>query len=185
MVQIYLLVIRPFRNSETITYDSETVLMYLLLKKFQISSFEFLFVIVGVAIEHQLYLWRLGNFSTTILLMWYMARLVCVLTRKCYHYHLLTTRVLLLKIIFWEIRIPVQKTVGKSSLVELHFVQITCLQLNPLTTNVSLTHIGTSQLICRANELVNMNFSPVSHFYTPWKRKETYGLLTFSGGIEM
>ena len=28
------------------------------------------------------------------------------------------------------------------------------------------------------------HFSPVSHFYTPWKKK-TYGFLTFSGGIEM
>ena len=29
------------------------------------------------------------------------------------------------------------------------------------------------------------NFSPVSHFYTPWKRQKTKGFLTFSGGIEM
>ena len=28
-------------------------------------------------------------------------------------------------------------------------------------------------------------FSPVSHFYTPWKRQKTKGFLTFSGGIEM
>ena len=28
-------------------------------------------------------------------------------------------------------------------------------------------------------------FSPVSHFYTPWKRQKTFGFLTFSGGIEM
>ena len=28
-------------------------------------------------------------------------------------------------------------------------------------------------------------FSPMSHFYTPWKRQKTYGFLTFSGGIEM
>ena len=29
------------------------------------------------------------------------------------------------------------------------------------------------------------HFSPVSHFYTPWKRQETFGFLTFSGGMEM
>ena len=29
------------------------------------------------------------------------------------------------------------------------------------------------------------HLSPVSHFYTPWKRQETFGFLTFSGGIEM
>ena len=30
-----------------------------------------------------------------------------------------------------------------------------------------------------------INFSPVSHFYTPWKRQKTFGFLTFSEGIEM
>ena len=29
------------------------------------------------------------------------------------------------------------------------------------------------------------HFSPMPHFYTPWKRQKTYGFLTFSGGIEM
>ena len=29
------------------------------------------------------------------------------------------------------------------------------------------------------------HFSPVSHFYTKWKRQKTKGFLTFSGGIEM
>ena len=29
------------------------------------------------------------------------------------------------------------------------------------------------------------HFSPVSHFYTPWKRQKTYGFLMFSGGIEI
>ena len=29
------------------------------------------------------------------------------------------------------------------------------------------------------------HFSPVSHFYTPWKRQKNKGFLTFSGGIEM
>ena len=29
------------------------------------------------------------------------------------------------------------------------------------------------------------HFSPVSHFYTLWKRQKTFGFLTFSGGIEM
>ena len=29
------------------------------------------------------------------------------------------------------------------------------------------------------------HFSPVSHFYIPWKRQTTFGFLTFSGGIEM
>ena len=30
-----------------------------------------------------------------------------------------------------------------------------------------------------------IHFSPMSHFYTPWKRKKILGFLTFSGGIEM
>ena len=30
-----------------------------------------------------------------------------------------------------------------------------------------------------------IHFSPMSHFYTPWKRQKIYGFLTFSGGIEM
>ena len=29
------------------------------------------------------------------------------------------------------------------------------------------------------------HFSPVSHFYTPWKRQKTFGFLTFSGVTEM
>ena len=29
------------------------------------------------------------------------------------------------------------------------------------------------------------HFSPVPHFYTPWKRQKTFGFLKFSGGIEM
>ena len=29
------------------------------------------------------------------------------------------------------------------------------------------------------------HFSPLSHFYDPWKRQTTKGFLTFSGGIEM
>ena len=29
------------------------------------------------------------------------------------------------------------------------------------------------------------HFSPVSHFYTPWKRQKTKGFLKFSGGIEI
>ena len=29
------------------------------------------------------------------------------------------------------------------------------------------------------------HFSPVSHFYTPWKRQKIFGFLTFLGGIEM
>ena len=28
------------------------------------------------------------------------------------------------------------------------------------------------------------HFSPMSHFYTPWKRQKTFCFLTFSGGIE-
>ena len=28
------------------------------------------------------------------------------------------------------------------------------------------------------------HFSPVSHFYTSWKRQKTFGFLTFSGGLE-
>ena len=33
--------------------------------------------------------------------------------------------------------------------------------------------------------MILTHFSPISHFYTPWKRQKTYGFLTFSGGIEM
>ena len=33
--------------------------------------------------------------------------------------------------------------------------------------------------------LVLTHFSPVAHFYTPWKRQKTKGFLTFSRGIEM
>ena len=44
-------------------------------------------------------------------------------------------------------------------------------------------------LIFSANILVFFlsltHFSPVSHFYTPWKRRKTYGFLMFSGGIAM
>ena len=29
------------------------------------------------------------------------------------------------------------------------------------------------------------HFSPMFHFLTPWKRQKIFGLLTFSGGIEM
>ena len=29
------------------------------------------------------------------------------------------------------------------------------------------------------------HFSPVWHFYTPWKRQKTKGFQTFLGGIEM
>ena len=28
-------------------------------------------------------------------------------------------------------------------------------------------------------------FSPMSHFYTPWKRQKIYGFLTFSGSIKL
>ena len=34
-------------------------------------------------------------------------------------------------------------------------------------------------------EILLTHFSPVSHFYTPWKCQKTFGFLTFSGGIEM
>ena len=33
--------------------------------------------------------------------------------------------------------------------------------------------------------LILTHFSPVSHFYTPWKHQKTFGFLTFSGSIEM
>ena len=29
------------------------------------------------------------------------------------------------------------------------------------------------------------HFSPISHFYTPWKRQKTIGFVIFSGGIEI
>ena len=30
-----------------------------------------------------------------------------------------------------------------------------------------------------------IHFSPMSHFYTPWKRQKIFGFLAFSGGIKM
>ena len=30
-----------------------------------------------------------------------------------------------------------------------------------------------------------IHYSPMSHFYTPWKRQKTHGFLTFSRGIEI
>ena len=30
-----------------------------------------------------------------------------------------------------------------------------------------------------------IHFSPIPHFYTPWKSQKTSGFLTFSGGLEM
>ena len=41
--------------------------------------------------------------------------------------------------------------------------------------------IDVAKLLCT----VLTHFSPVPHFYTPWKRQKTFGFLTFSGGIEM
>ena len=32
--------------------------------------------------------------------------------------------------------------------------------------------------------IILTHFSPVPHFYTPWKRQKTFGFLTFSRGIE-
>ena len=32
---------------------------------------------------------------------------------------------------------------------------------------------------------LSTHFSPLSHFYTPWKHQKTYGFLTFSGCTEM
>ena len=39
------------------------------------------------------------------------------------------------------------------------------------------------QQIIKSHALTH--FSPVSHFYTPWKRQKAKGFLAFSGGIEM
>ena len=39
--------------------------------------------------------------------------------------------------------------------------------------------------ILRPNGNTLTHFSPVSHFYTPWKRQKTFGFLTFSWSIEM
>ena len=36
-----------------------------------------------------------------------------------------------------------------------------------------------------SNQLTLTYFSPVPHFYTPWKRQKTFGFVTFSGGIRM
>ena len=34
-------------------------------------------------------------------------------------------------------------------------------------------------------EQILIQFDPIFHFCTPWKRQKTKGFLTFSGGIEM
>ena len=39
--------------------------------------------------------------------------------------------------------------------------------------------------ICKGTIMRLTHFSPVSHFYTPWKRQKTKGFLTFSEAIEM
>ena len=66
------------------------------------------------------------------------------------------------------------------------------------TTRMILTQLDTlnSLLSCNIEDEIAVHyfhstsykvthFSPVSHFYTLWKRQKTFGFLTFSGGIEM
>ena len=68
---------------------------------------------------------------------------------------------------FWLIWLAVPKVLEQEHIllndVWLHWYAKTC-----GTSFTSLTH-----------------FSPVPHFYTPWKRQKTKGFLTFSGVIEM
>ena len=43
----------------------------------------------------------------------------------------------------------------------------------------------TSKTSCKSLMNIQLtHFSPVSNFFTPWKRQKTFGFLTFSGGIE-
>ena len=49
-------------------------------------------------------------------------------------------------------------------------INICIFDINPFQSNVFLTLT---------------HFSPMPHFYTPYKRQKTYGFLTFSRGIEM
>ena len=37
----------------------------------------------------------------------------------------------------------------------------------------------------RPRGVILTHFNPVLHLYIPWKRQKTFGVLTFSGGIEM
>ena len=56
------------------------------------------------------------------------------------------------------------------------------------TTEKLSDSLSTSGKSINFQEKVMLNlthFSPVSHFYTPWKRQKTFGFLTFSGGIEI
>ena len=66
------------------------------------------------------------------------------------------------------------------------------------TTRMILTQLDTlnSLLSCNIEDEIAVHYfhstsykvthcSPVSHFYTLWKRQKTFGFLTFSGGIEM
>ena len=53
----------------------------------------------------------------------------------------------------------------------------------PILATVETMESVTKGCVALHNYLIH--FSPVSHFYTPWKRQKTKGFLTFPGGIEM
>ena len=46
-----------------------------------------------------------------------------------------------------------------------------------------------SAILSRAHwstpEMYLTHFSPIFHFYTPWKRQKTFDFVTYSGGIGM
>ena len=53
-------------------------------------------------------------------------------------------------------------------------------------STITITRFSSIEIICKS---LGMNwlshFSPMLHFYTPWKCQKTFEFLTFSGGIEM
>ena len=84
---------------------------------------------------------------------------------------LLDYNIIIIVIILLKLKLFYYKILYSISLFNNHSVRKsgnTFLRLTKKFKTSSLTH-----------------FSPVSHFYTPWKRQKTKGSLTFSGGIEM
>ena len=91
----------------------------------------------------------------------------------------------LLRIVFWKLVLLISATTLTSGI------------FTHTPTNVSLTlsvafWVWTLPLTVMFEVLRRLkdkndltHFSPVFHFYTPWKRQETKGSVTYSGGIEM
>ena len=56
----------------------------------------------------------------------------------------------------------------------------------PLLNNLFISYLNLFLFLTELKTFLYLtHFSPVSHFYSPWKRQKTFGFLTFSGAIEM